>query len=140
VSSRPEPIWKDVPDHHDFRAAWSYLSQHFTPLTALNMHNALTKGAMTTRPAKDIIRASMLRVLPPSDPKVQHNLKKIADGKKLSPVLLVVTDGKTFIADGFHRCCAIYNLNYDDQVPCIMVWLRDDRTYVLGADHYDPAL
>lgn len=135
----PEPVWKDEPDHHDFRAAWSYLSQHFPPDKACDMHSALINGKMTSRPAKDIIRAASLIPLPINDPKVQHNLNKIQAGKKLSPCLMVVRDGKTFIADGYHRVSAVYNLNYDEQIPCVIVWERHNGLYILCGAKYDPA-
>jgi hypothetical protein len=54
---------------------------------------------------------------------MRRNQKKIASGKKLSP-LLVVRDqpnGKLIIADGYHRMCAVYSFDEDTVVPCKIV-------------------
>ena len=48
---------------------------------------------------------------------VQHNLQKIHDGKKLSPILLVRAGEKLLIADGYHRVCTIYGLDEDAEIP-----------------------
>lgn len=75
---------------------------------------------MTAFKAKDIFRASGLSLLGVSNHHVQRDQKKIADGKELSPILLVrdPAHGKVIIADGYHRMCAVYSLDEDAQIPC----------------------
>jgi hypothetical protein len=47
---------------------------------------------------------------------VQHNFKKIREGKPLSPILLVRTERGLLIADGYHRACSVYLLDEDQFV------------------------
>ena len=49
---------------------------------------------------------------------IEHAFKK---GKKLSPLLLIRSNGKLVIADGYHRICASYYLSEDLEVPCRLV-------------------
>ena len=51
---------------------------------------------------------------------VKKNIKKIEDGTKLSPILLIrdSINGKVVIADGYHRLCAVYIFNEDALIPC----------------------
>jgi hypothetical protein len=73
--------------------------------------------------AKDIFRASGLPLLGPTNSHVRKNQKKLAAGKKLSPLLLVrdTIHGKLIIADGYHRMCAVYSFDEDTVVPCKIV-------------------
>ena len=78
---------------------------------------------MTSFAAKDIFRASELPLLGPTNSHVRKNQKKLAAGKKLSPLLLVrdTVHGKLIIADGYHRMCAVYSFDEDTVVPCKIV-------------------
>jgi len=53
---------------------------------------------------------------------VKEDLKKIAKGKPLSPVLLVRGDVlrqvPLIVADGYHRICAAYHYDEDANVQC----------------------
>lgn len=56
-----------------------------------------------------------------ADRPVAAKLAKIAQGKKLDPVLLV-RDGETLhVADGYHRICAAYHTGDDTEVACVLV-------------------
>lgn len=118
-------IWKKNPEPQDFPAAASFLALLFSPRQAGALVKKLKKGKLVTHGAKDIFRASGLRLLVAEDPHVAADLKKIIRGKKLSPVLLVRGDGalgiRLIIADGFHRVCAAYHHDYDEPVPCVIV-------------------
>ena len=74
------------------------------------------------RKAKDLLRASRLPVLPPDNLHVARDLKKVRDGKGLSPVLLVrgqlAAEVALTVADGYHRICASYHLDEDADIPC----------------------
>ena len=82
------------------------------------------KGSdMSHLKAKDIFRASGLSLLGVSNSHVEKDRKKIADGKSLSPILLI-RDGrnaKVVIADGYHRLCAVYSYSEDELIPCKIV-------------------
>ena len=115
--------WLDAPEDHDYPAALSYLNLAFDPETALRLVKALQAAPVARFKAKDIFRASGLSLLGTSNSHVEKNSKKIRDGQKLSPVLLVrdSTHGKVVIADGYHRVCAAYTFDEDVFIPCKIV-------------------
>jgi hypothetical protein len=73
--------------------------------------------------------ASRLPLLAADDPEVAKELMKVAEGKRLSPILLVRGDigaGRVVqIADGYHRVCASYHLGEDSEIPCRLVDLPE---------------
>ena len=73
--------------------------------------------------AKDIFRASQLSQLGISNLRVARDRKKIKEGIALSPILLVrdARNGKVVVADGYHRLCAVYEVNEDAWIPCRIV-------------------
>lgn len=109
--------WKREPEEHDFPAALEYLSLITSPVNAARYVEALKQSATFTRKAKDLLRASGLPALPEDNRHVAKDLKKIDDGEKLSPVL-VVRGQPLIIADGYHRICASYHLDENTDVPC----------------------
>lgn len=116
--------WKPDPDAHDFPAAQDYLSLLFSGSEPAALVAKLQRAETIRRKAKDLVRASALPILPPEDKYVAKDLKKVAAGELLSPVLLVRRDGPLIVADGYHRICASYHLNEDAEIPCRLV----DRT------------
>ena len=76
--------------------------------------------------AKDILRASGLQLLRESNEKVESKIEKIEDGKRLAPIILVVTEpGKPLIiADGYHRICALYYVDKEVEIPCVIRTLK----------------
>jgi hypothetical protein len=118
--------WKDVPDDHDYSAARDYLSLLFSTSVVESVVDRLSSGALTSRKAKDVLRASRLELLPPTDPSVVKDLAKVAQGRKLSPVLLVRVAGGAppIIADGYHRICASYHLDENAEIPCRIADLK----------------
>ncbi len=87
--------WLKAPEEHDYPAALSYLSLVYPEVDA---------GVLVDR----------LR---------RARVKKIRDGKKLSPLLLVrdKAHGRVVIADGYHRLCAVYSFDEDAEIPCKIV-------------------
>ena len=84
---QPGLSWKDEPDEHDFPAAADYLSLLLSdPGPAVD---ELRRSQTVQRKAKDLLRASRLPLLSPDDPEVSRDLRKVAKGEPLSPVLLV---------------------------------------------------
>ena len=61
-------------------------------------------------------------LLPADNAHVARDLKKVEDGRKLSPVLLVRGDlargTPLVVADGYHRICASYHLDENADIPC----------------------
>ena len=116
------------PDDHDFPAALNYLSLLFPDAIAEALVKDLREAGTVRRKAKDLMRASRLPLLPRSDPEVAKDLKKVARGELLSPVLLVRgranEDLPLLVADGYHRVCASYDLDEDADIPCRLVELR----------------
>jgi hypothetical protein len=115
--------WLPEPEDHDYPAARSYLSLFYDDKTAASYAEKLQRAPVSQFKAKDIFRASGLSLLGVSNSHVDKDLKKIRDGHKLSPLLLVrdATAGKVIIADGYHRLCAVYSMHEDAIVPCKIV-------------------
>lgn len=122
-SGGPREYWKHEPEEHDFPAAADYLSLLFQDAEAAALVEQLRNAAPLCRKAKDLLRASRLGLLPESDPEVGKDLKRVAGGARLSPVLLVraQSDARLIVADGYHRICASYHLDEDAEIPCRLV-------------------
>jgi hypothetical protein len=119
--------WKDEPEAEDFPAARSYLSLLVGPSAATKLSKALQKAdKLEHYAAKDILRAAGLPLLAEDDSEVAADLKKVAAGDKLSPVLLAQGD-PLWIADGYHRVCASYHLDEKTLVPCRAI-VRSDKS------------
>jgi hypothetical protein len=113
--------WKDKPEAQDYPAAESYLSLLVGPTVATKLVKALqNESTLRLYAAKDILRASKLPLLEPSDSEVATDLEKVNANKRLSPVLLI-QGSPLWIADGYHRVCASYHLDEKAQVPCRIV-------------------
>jgi hypothetical protein len=123
MSKQSKHNWLTKPEKHDYPAAESYLSLIYDAKTAARYAKGLGKAPMTSFKAKDIFRASRLPLLGITNSHVRKNQKKLAAGKKLSPLLLVrdPTHGRLVIADGYHRMCAVYLFDEDTPVPCKIV-------------------
>ena len=115
--------WLKDPEKHNFPAAQSYLSLIYERPVANSLVQKLRRAPLSSFKAKDIFRASGLSLLGISNNHVEKDRKKIKDGKKLSPLLLVRDKlrGKVVIADGYHRLCAVYSFDEDAEVPCKIV-------------------
>ena len=120
---RKQPKWnKRVdPDHYD--AAESYLSLIYSLKKSRHFVAELRRAKQAAFRAKDIFRASQLSRLGVSNLRVAKDRKKIREGTPLSPILLVRDErnGKVVVADGYHRLCAVYEINEDAWIPCRIV-------------------
>jgi hypothetical protein len=116
--------WKLEPEDHDFPAATSYLSLVLPADLVASVVAELRAAPLGHWKAKDLLRASGLGLLPADNVHVSSDLKKVAKGDKLSPVLVVRGDlrhaAPLQIADGYHRICASYHLDEDADIPCRM--------------------
>lgn len=115
--------WLRKPEAHDYPAARSYLSLLFDDADAKRLVRKLRRAPMSEFKAKDIFRASGLPLLGISNLRIESDRKKIREGRKLSPLLLVrdTRNGKVVIADGYHRMCAVYGFAEDALIPCKIV-------------------
>ncbi|HEY4796923.1 MAG TPA: hypothetical protein VII18_22990 [Mycobacterium sp.] len=118
-------LWGTEPDEHDYPAAEDYLALLATPAQVSEIVVALKAAPVVFKKAKDLLRASRLPLLPADDAHVARDLKKIKKGKQLSPILLVrgnlTTDVALQIADGYHRVCASYHTDENDDIPVKIV-------------------
>ena len=116
--------WAAKPAEDDYPSAYAYLSLVYGKKSG-KLLEKLRKARVTRYTAKDILRASRLSVLNPSEAHVTRDQQKIVSGEKLSPILLVqdAAARRVFIADGYHRMCAVYLLDPDAVVPCKIVWV-----------------
>jgi hypothetical protein len=125
TATRVEGVWKPEPEDHDFPSAFDYLTLVLPSETAEQLVDALRTAETIHRKAKDLLRASELRLLPPTNPHVRNDLKKIRRGQALSPVLLVRGDALSgcplVVADGYHRICASYLTDENLDIPCRVV-------------------
>ena len=117
--------WADAPAEKDYPAAASFLRLTAAPPLVEVLTALLEQAPAVQQQAKDILRAARLQLLPADDNEVAKDLKKVADGKALSPILLVrgdLREGRPLqIADGYHRVCASYHLGEDTEIPCRLV-------------------
>lgn len=115
--------WLPEPEEKDFPAAESYLTLLYDHRQVAEVVARLRKAPMERFKAKDIFRASGLSLLGVSNYHVEKDRKKIKEGKKLSPILLVrdPQQGRLIIADGYHRMCAVYSFSEDEWIPCKIV-------------------
>lgn len=115
--------WLPNVEDHDYPAAESFLALLYSQRQAAQMITRFRRAAIVKFKAKDIFRASQLPVLRSSNLHVKKDLKKIRQGKGLSPVLLVRNEQhcKVIIADGYHRLCAIYGIDEDAWIRCKII-------------------
>lgn len=119
--------WKDEVEFHDFDAAEEYLRLLATPAIAKSVADELrnSNAPLEWYKAKDLLRASRLPLLLGSNVHVAKDLRKIKDGEKLSPILVLrgdwERDSALGVADGYHRICASYFLDENAEIPCRIV-------------------
>jgi hypothetical protein len=123
LSKQVQIQWYPEPEDHDYPAAESYLSLLYDEKSAATYAARLKHAPISQFKAKDIFRASGLSLLGVSNFHIEKDRKKISDGRKLSPLLLVRGggQGRVIIADGYHGLCAAYSLDEDAVIPCKIV-------------------
>ena len=117
----PTVKFRKEPEEHDYPAAKDFLSLFLPDRLADLAVDKLKTAPMTKRKSKDILRASGHDPLDYENAHVRKNISKMDRGKALSPILLVKWNGTLFIADGFHRTCAVYLRDEDIEIPCKLV-------------------
>jgi hypothetical protein len=123
--SKQRLVWKNKPESEDYDGAHRYMSLLYSGAEAAKLLRALRKAKSSEYPAKDILRASDLPLLPRDEPTVDAELKRIHKGKPLAPVLLIrgaMTQGVPLtVADGHHRICAVCYYDANAPIRCRMV-------------------
>jgi hypothetical protein len=111
-------LWlKDVVDH-DYDAAFAFLRIRLGDKRAKELVNSLRVAKVGDMRANDILRACDLPALGIDDPGTHHNMVKTILGKPLSPILVVsLSDGRSTIADGYHRVSWAYRISPWAYVP-----------------------
>jgi hypothetical protein len=115
--------WLAAVEDHDYPAAASYLGLIYRDDFVAKLITGLKDAPITHYKAKDIFRASQLSLLGTSNSHVEKDREKIRQQQPLSPLLLVrdQANGRVVIADGYHRLCAVYEVDEDTLVPCKIV-------------------
>ncbi|MFH5879892.1 hypothetical protein [Arthrobacter sp. NA-172] len=119
--NKDEVRWLAQPEDQDYPSAADYLSLLESDDVVTSVVASLKDAPIQHRKAKDILRAAGLPLLPEDNAHVASDLKKIKDGKKLSPILIVKGDLARGIpaqvADGYHRVCASYYTDENTDIP-----------------------
>lgn len=117
--------WLERPEDHDYPAAASYLKLIATPDVVTALVDRMREAPVVTAKAKDLLRAATLALLDTSNPHVASDLRKIAAGQSLSPILAVrgfLGGGLPLqIADGYHRVCACFHTDENIDIPVVIV-------------------
>ena len=115
--------WLPRVEAHDFPAARSYLALIYDRKRVSNMIARLKGAPVVQFKAKDIFRASRLPLLGVSNSHVEKDRVRIRRGQGLAPLLLVRDEpnGTVVIADGYHRLCAVYEVDEDAVISCRIV-------------------
>jgi hypothetical protein len=123
MGKHSEIMWLPEPEDKNYPAAESYLGLLYDDKTVKAIVGKLKAAPLSQFKSKDIFRASGLSSLGVSNSHVEKDRNKIADGKPLSPILLLRDEhnSKVIIADGYHRMCAVYSYNEDELIPCKIV-------------------
>ncbi len=118
-----KPKWLPKVEEHDFAAAASYLALIYSHTQCKTLVAALRAAEIVQFKAKDIFRASQLSLLGISNSRVEEDRAQVDKGEPLSPLLLVRDEknGKVVVADGYHRLCAVYQVDEDGWIPCKIV-------------------
>lgn len=123
--SKGEVRWLLQPEDQDYPAAAAYLSLLVSDDAVASIVESLMVASIQHRKAKDILRAARLVLLPEDNAHVASDLKKIKEGKKLSPILMVKGDLArgipSQVADGYHRVCASYYTDENTDIPLKLV-------------------
>lgn len=119
--NKREVRWLTQPEDQDYPSAADYLSLLEADDVVATVVAAFKDAPIHHRKAKDILRAARLALLPEDNVHVASDLRKIKEGKKLSPILIVKGDLARGIpaqvADGYHRVCASYYTDENTDIP-----------------------
>lgn len=112
--------WLDDAVDDDYTAAAHYLSLLDSQKNVDKVVAEMREAPITEFKATDLLRAAQLTVPKSDDRPTREQIKKIKNGERISPVLLMRVPElkKVVIADGFHRVCAAYRRDPDVILQC----------------------
>ena len=123
--SKSELNWSESEEGQDFKAAFKFLSLLCSERKANALVESLRGAKVVDHPAKDLLRAAQVPLLPRDEPHVDDDLKRIQKDKPLAPVLLIRGDLASglplMVADGYHRICAVVYFDESAPVRCRIV-------------------
>ncbi len=123
VELEPGITWMGEVEPQNYTAAFSYLKLTYNEQESADLVASLLQVPIVKFAAKDIFRASRLKLLDRNNYHVKKNIVKIEAGEPMSPILMVRvghTSG-VIITDGYHRLCAVYAYDEDAIIPCKIV-------------------
>lgn len=110
------PRWRGEPSKDATLAARKFLALLLDDdVAALVLDHFQETTATRTWKTVDLLRAANLPILKREDPHVTGELSRIANGVKLSPVLVLRGRPPT-IVEGYHRICAAYHCDPDADI------------------------
>jgi hypothetical protein len=119
--------WKPTIGKASLRAAEDYLTLCYPPVQAARLLELLKDGEIVTRRADDILRACRRDPAPADDPRVKDVTERMADGKALSPALVVISSRGPDIANGEHRLSAALHADPAMVVPVVIAVDEPDQ-------------
>jgi disulfide oxidoreductase YuzD len=119
----PDIKWLSDVEEQDYPAAESYLTILYSQDKVTKMMVKFRASAVVKFKTVDIFRACQLPLKSASNSQVKEEIRKISKGERLSPILLLRDEmhGKVVIADGYHRMCAVYEVDEEAVIPCKII-------------------
>ena len=112
MAKTPSPIaWASRQQAEDCDHAAEYLALLLPARAAKALGTAFRRASVDTHLAKNIVRAARVTPLPRTNKKVKEDLRKIARGKALPPILLVRGDAAR--AHNARMRCILWEKNKD---------------------------
>lgn len=115
-----EVRWLEEPEDSNYLAAYSYVELLVDIDVAEQVVRLLKAAEVVTKRARDVLRASMLPLVPADDELVAYCIAQIESGREVSPLLLARGDD-LIVADGYYTLCAVRHLDPDAEVRCKLI-------------------
>lgn len=123
MAKPPRIRWRPTAQPKDFAAAQEYLALRVGRPRAKKLADLLADAPVTQRRANDILRAACRAPAPAEDPGVQRKLRRVVDGKRLTPALVAAfEDGGSDVCQGYHELSAVYWLDPFAAVPVLIAY------------------
>lgn len=115
--------WEKKIDPEHIDAALGYLRLLFKKSKVKDIEQKLKQFSsnLTYHKAADLIRASSSQITPVTQKDVASQLQKIILKKPLQPIIIITSGEKLYIADGYHRICACYNIDDEIEIAAVQI-------------------
>ncbi|MHB1950175.1 MAG: hypothetical protein ACYCQK_01720 [Acidiferrobacteraceae bacterium] len=104
------------------KPAGRFLALTFAPDRVQRLQKLLRHASLEPHRADDVLRAARVPPLHATDPRLAKLRGKLQNGKKLPPVLVVVTERGCVIANGDHRVSLAWHENPATPVPVAVAY------------------